>query len=183
MYRQWDWEQLTTVAWNTDPHLICLAHQHGARVVVKAELPANRTLLESAVYRAEWVSGSGASRGVHMPVERLAAPLPAYVSEARSRACVVLLLTRRVVAGLLQVQARLDEAGVHHTDGVNFDLEDPAGPGSPLARAYTALVAETAAAFHKRDPAAQVPCAAGARGVDYGLHSTASKQCLTCLAK
>jgi len=29
---------------------------------------------------------------------------------------------------------------------VNFDLEDPAAPGSPLARAYTALVAETAAA-------------------------------------
>jgi hypothetical protein len=55
MYRQWDWDQLTTVAWNTDPELICLAHQRGAKVVVSAELPANRTLLESAAYRAEWV--------------------------------------------------------------------------------------------------------------------------------
>jgi len=55
MYRQWDWDQLTTVAWNTDPELICLAHQRGAKDVVSAELPANRTLLESASYRAEWV--------------------------------------------------------------------------------------------------------------------------------
>ena len=56
----------------------------------------------------------------------------------------------------LQVQARLDEAAKAQTDGINFDLEDPAGPGSPLARAYTALVAETAAAFHARDPCSQV---------------------------
>ena len=56
-----------------------------------------------------------------------------------------------------QVQARLDEAGTHHTDGVNFDLEDSAAPGSALARAYTALVAETAAAFKQRSAAAQVP--------------------------
>ena len=76
----------------------------------------------------------------------------------------MLVSRRHGVVGLVQVQARLDEAGAHDTDGVNFDLEDPAAPGSPLARAYTALVAETAIAFHKRDPAAQVPCAAGARG-------------------
>ena len=55
-----------------------------------------------------------------------------------------------------QVQAQLDESAKAHTDGVNFDLEDPAGPGSALAHAYTALVAETAAAFHARDPGSQV---------------------------
>ena len=55
-----------------------------------------------------------------------------------------------------QVQARLEEAAAGHTDGVNFDLEDAAAPGSPLALAYSALVAETADAFHKRDPASQV---------------------------
>ncbi len=50
----------------------------------------------------------------------------------------------------------MEEAAAGHTDGVNFDLEDAAAPGSPLALAYSALVAETADAFHKRDPASQV---------------------------
>ncbi|KAK9841972.1 hypothetical protein WJX81_002090 [Elliptochloris bilobata] len=77
-------------------------------VVVNAELPVNRSLLESAAYRAGWV------------------------------------------------QTRLDEAAAAHTDGVNFDLEDPAALGSHLARAYTALIAETAAAFHERDPGSQI---------------------------
>ena len=62
----------------------------------------------------------------------------------------------RLGAAALQVQARLDEAAKAHTDGMNFDLEDPAGLDSPLARAYTALVAETAAAFHARNPDSQV---------------------------
>ena len=62
----------------------------------------------------------------------------------------------RLGAAALQVQARLDEAAKAHTDGINFDLEDPAGPGSSLARAYTALVAETAAALHAQDPNSQV---------------------------
>ena len=55
MYDQWDWSQLSTVAWNTDPALICKAHQHGAKVVANAELPANRSLLESTSFRASWV--------------------------------------------------------------------------------------------------------------------------------
>ena len=55
MYDQWDWLQLSTVAWNTDPALICKAHHHGAKVVASAELPANRSLLESTSFRASWV--------------------------------------------------------------------------------------------------------------------------------
>ena len=55
MYDRWDWSQLSTVAWNTDPALICRAHQHGAKVVANAELPANRSLLESTSFRASWV--------------------------------------------------------------------------------------------------------------------------------
>ena len=27
-----DWEQVTTIAWSTDPQLVCLAHKHEARL-------------------------------------------------------------------------------------------------------------------------------------------------------
>jgi hypothetical protein len=78
------------------------------------------------------------------------------------------LNTLCVVSVNSQVQARVDEAGTHHTDGVNFDLEDPAAPGSPLARAYTALVAETAAAFRQRFASAQVPGSSSAWPTPHG---------------
>ena len=161
MYDQWDWSQLSTVAWNTDPALICKAHQHGAKVVANAELPANRSLLESTSFRAGWVRLQ-----LWTPLKALytrnslASDFCAHCEPRNSPFVVASYSLRplcvRLGAAALQVQARLDEAAKARTDGINFDMEDPAGPGSPLARAYTALVAETAAAFHARDPDSQV---------------------------
>jgi di-N-acetylchitobiase len=35
-FRRYDWSQVTTVAWQMDPELLCLAHRHQARVVLNA---------------------------------------------------------------------------------------------------------------------------------------------------
>jgi di-N-acetylchitobiase len=50
----YDFSQLTTVAWNTDPSLVCAAHRHGARVVMNAEVQDLR-LFEEAAARAAWI--------------------------------------------------------------------------------------------------------------------------------
>ncbi len=41
-------------------------------------------------------------------------------------------------------------------DGVNFDLEEAAEPGSDIAHAYTELVALTAEVLHDLNPSYQV---------------------------
>jgi hypothetical protein len=50
----------------------------------------------------------------------------------------------------------------HPADGINFDHEDPLPPGSSGAAAYTALVSETAAAFHTTIPGSTIRHAAAA---------------------
>jgi hypothetical protein len=35
-YQRYDWSQATTVAWRSDPELVCMAHKHGARAVLNA---------------------------------------------------------------------------------------------------------------------------------------------------
>ena len=35
-WRYYDWDVVTTVAWNTDPQLMCYAHSRGVRVVLSA---------------------------------------------------------------------------------------------------------------------------------------------------
>lgn len=54
-YNGYDWSQLTTVAWNKDPELMCTAHSHGARVVLNAEV-GTADWLTDADARAGWVS-------------------------------------------------------------------------------------------------------------------------------
>eukprot|EP01060_Flectonema_neradi_P012485 TRINITY_DN19295_c0_g1_i1.p1 TRINITY_DN19295_c0_g1~~TRINITY_DN19295_c0_g1_i1.p1 ORF type:complete len:403 (+),score=79.68 TRINITY_DN19295_c0_g1_i1:53-1210(+) len=50
-----DWNQVTTVAWDVDPDLICLAHSHGARVV--ASTPRfSLTMAENQTALTEWVN-------------------------------------------------------------------------------------------------------------------------------
>ena len=56
-YAGYDWGQLTTVAWNTDPALMCLAHSKGARVVLNAGV-GKAGWLTNATARAAWVSVS-----------------------------------------------------------------------------------------------------------------------------
>ncbi len=50
----YDFSYLTTVAWNTDPALVCTAHQHGARVVLNAGI-ADLTAFTEATERAVWI--------------------------------------------------------------------------------------------------------------------------------
>ena len=50
----YDFGQLTTVAWNTDPALVCVAHQHGTRVVINAGIGDLRAFQE-ATERAAWI--------------------------------------------------------------------------------------------------------------------------------
>jgi hypothetical protein len=54
-FRGYDWSLLTTSAWKTDPELIELAQQHGAKV----ELNAGdvRSVMGDSVKRQEWVRG------------------------------------------------------------------------------------------------------------------------------
>ena len=49
----YDFSYLTTVAWNTDPALVCTAHQHGARVVLNAGIADLAAFTEPTV-RAAW---------------------------------------------------------------------------------------------------------------------------------
>mmetsp|Transcript_9629 Transcript_9629/g.28999 ORF Transcript_9629/g.28999 Transcript_9629/m.28999 type:complete len:399 (+) Transcript_9629:234-1430(+) len=53
-YAGYDWDQLTTVAWNTDPSLMCIAHSHGARVVLNADV-STADWLTDADARAAWI--------------------------------------------------------------------------------------------------------------------------------
>ena len=51
----YDWSQLTTVAWNEDPALLCTAHAAGARVVLDGRFdPA--AVLGTAEHRSAWVA-------------------------------------------------------------------------------------------------------------------------------
>ena len=48
----WDWEAITTVAWNAN-ELMCLAHEHGARAIAAA--PSGMPLTSNETVRTEWV--------------------------------------------------------------------------------------------------------------------------------
>lgn len=49
----YDWSQVTSVAFNDNPELMCLAHSHGARVIMSASFDA--AILANATARAAWV--------------------------------------------------------------------------------------------------------------------------------
>ena len=51
----YDWSQLTTVAWNEDPALLCAAHAAGARVVLDGHFDPH-AVLGSAAARTAWVA-------------------------------------------------------------------------------------------------------------------------------
>ncbi|KAF6266769.1 glycoside hydrolase superfamily [Scenedesmus sp. NREL 46B-D3] len=57
-YRGYDWSLLTTSAWRTDPALVQLAAQHGAKVELNAGVTAATAqhIMSSAKKRAAWVS-------------------------------------------------------------------------------------------------------------------------------
>ena len=63
---RYDWSQLTTVAWNEDPALLCAAHAAGARVVLDGRFdPA--AVLHSAEARTAWVAAQlGKARQLHL---------------------------------------------------------------------------------------------------------------------
>ncbi|DAZ95163.1 TPA: LOW QUALITY PROTEIN: hypothetical protein N0F65_012417, partial [Lagenidium giganteum] len=53
-WQHYDWEHLTTVAWNEDKDLLCHAHKHGVRVVIKHNFDdVNAICKESA--RQVWI--------------------------------------------------------------------------------------------------------------------------------
>lgn len=55
--RSYNWSQLTTVAWNEDPALLCAAHAAGARVVALARFDAAELLAANAsAARRAWVA-------------------------------------------------------------------------------------------------------------------------------
>ena len=49
----YDWNVLTTVAWNTNKSLLCKAHSHGARVVIQAGV-INSTLMADPEMQRVW---------------------------------------------------------------------------------------------------------------------------------
>lgn len=53
-WKKMDWSQVTTVAWSTDPELVCTAHKSGARLIAAAPL-RNLTALADSAARKTWV--------------------------------------------------------------------------------------------------------------------------------
>jgi di-N-acetylchitobiase len=53
-WKQYDWTQLTTVAWSKDQDLMCFAHSKGARVVLQASFDAS--ILTNATARQQWIT-------------------------------------------------------------------------------------------------------------------------------
>ncbi|KAF5828765.1 glycoside hydrolase superfamily [Dunaliella salina] len=105
-FREYNWTRLTTVAWQDDPELVCMAHAHGVRVVANA---GNlKEALKGPVQRVDWV----------------------------------LQMVKHIIA--------------HALDGINFDLEEAAAPGSDVAKAYTQLVGLTSEVLHEVAPHSQV---------------------------
>lgn len=54
-YKGYDWSLLTTSAWRTDPELIELAQQHGAKVEIFADI---KPVMGDPEKRKKWVSNS-----------------------------------------------------------------------------------------------------------------------------
>ena len=54
---EYDWSAVTTVAWNTNKSLLCHAHHHGARVVMKAP-DMNTTILTDEGAREIWIANA-----------------------------------------------------------------------------------------------------------------------------
>lgn len=57
-YEMWDWTQISTVAWPSDPQLICEAHKHGARVVTGNPAINLTALTGNPTAIKEWVAGA-----------------------------------------------------------------------------------------------------------------------------
>ncbi|KAI3428045.1 hypothetical protein D9Q98_006431 [Chlorella vulgaris] len=55
-YDRYDWDQLTTVAWNEDPALMCAAHAAGARVVIDGRSANPVAVYGNRTARAAWVA-------------------------------------------------------------------------------------------------------------------------------
>jgi hypothetical protein len=57
-FKGYDWSLLTTSAWRTDPELIELAQQHGAKVEIFADI---KPIMGDPEKRKKWVSKSVAA--------------------------------------------------------------------------------------------------------------------------
>ena len=61
-WRYYDWDVVTTIAWNMDPALMCFAHSKGVRVVLSAGgAPVNGTAQEQAAWVDKQVTAAHAS--------------------------------------------------------------------------------------------------------------------------
>lgn len=163
----YDWSQLTTVAWNEDPALLCAAHAAGARVVLGGRFQPS-TVLHSAEHRTAWVAAQLGKAlrlhldGINFDLVGAAPDLAWWVLRSGSSAVWARNKCKRGVRWLPPL--RLLVAGAHGrraSVAVSFAAsaalqEEPIPPGDPLAQNYTALVAEAAATFHAAIPGSQV---------------------------
>jgi Di-N-acetylchitobiase len=53
-WKQYDWDRVTTIAWNVDKELLCHAHSKGVKVVVKHNYDETQTLCDAAS-RRKWI--------------------------------------------------------------------------------------------------------------------------------
>ena len=60
-WQSMDWTQVTTIAWSTEPELVCIAHKHNARLVAAAPLLNITELGLDASKRAKWVTSTVAT--------------------------------------------------------------------------------------------------------------------------
>lgn len=107
---------------------------------------------------------------------------PALVTTAHSAGVKVVFIANYPKEELLNATHRTAWVGEqvayarrHGLDGVNFDFEDPLAAGGAESRAYTRLVKEAVAAFHREVPGTQVsvdvawaPGSIDGRGYQYG---------------
>lgn len=62
-WETFDWSTVTTVAWGSDPQLMCHAHAHGARII--SAPPAGMPLTGDSSVRAKWIAGAIAATKAH----------------------------------------------------------------------------------------------------------------------
>lgn len=127
---EYDWSQLTTVAWNTDPQLLCTAHRHGARVVLNANV-ANTSFLANTTSRKLWVCIMGSTSSTKIcPLQHVQSQpvsmLYWWRHGIQCRGYSQLLSTdAKHRCGPAQVEQQLKMAVEQHLDGTNFDMEVP----------------------------------------------------------
>ncbi|ETO59366.1 hypothetical protein F444_22274 [Phytophthora nicotianae P1976] len=100
-WKQYDWEQLTTVAWNEDKELLCHAHSKGVKIVVKHNFDDVNQLCNVSA-RQEWIK-----------VQCQCTSLRATACSAPIECCDCVL------------QTTYNMIVENYADGVNIDTEKP----------------------------------------------------------